>query len=117
MMIYPNPLCPHSMWEEAGVPGENPRLSAERSFHLSVMQELYHYRRQKYFSHLFRSQKFRDFINVRRHLPVFIPSSAHHNKTVTLPDCYNAVTRIMFVTNSCYLLQTVTHLTYDRTNA
>ena len=26
----PNQPCQHSLWEETGVPGENPRLSAER---------------------------------------------------------------------------------------
>jgi hypothetical protein len=25
----PNQPCQHSLWEETGVPGENPRLSAE----------------------------------------------------------------------------------------
>jgi hypothetical protein len=27
--VYPNPPCQLSLWEETGVPGENPRLSAE----------------------------------------------------------------------------------------
>ena len=40
---YPNPSCQHFLWEETGVPGENPRLSEERylteSFHRSVTQE------------------------------------------------------------------------------
>jgi hypothetical protein len=26
----PNPPCQHYLWEETGVPGENPRLSVER---------------------------------------------------------------------------------------
>ena len=30
MALKPNPLCQLSLWEETGVPGENPRLSAER---------------------------------------------------------------------------------------
>ena len=37
MAIKPNPPCQLSLWEETGVPGENPRLSAERwlySFHM-----------------------------------------------------------------------------------
>ena len=28
--VYPNPPCQFSLWEETGVPEENPRLSAER---------------------------------------------------------------------------------------
>jgi uncharacterized C2H2 Zn-finger protein len=28
--VYPNPPCQLSLWEETGVPGENPRLSTER---------------------------------------------------------------------------------------
>jgi hypothetical protein len=28
--IWPNPPCKHLLWEETGVPGENPRLSEER---------------------------------------------------------------------------------------
>jgi hypothetical protein len=28
--FLPNPPCQLSLWEETGVPGENPRLSAER---------------------------------------------------------------------------------------
>ena len=28
--VYPNPPSQLSLWEETGVPGENPRLSAER---------------------------------------------------------------------------------------
>jgi hypothetical protein len=28
--LLPNPPCQLSLWEETGVPGENPRLSAER---------------------------------------------------------------------------------------
>ena len=33
----PNPPCQHSLWEETGVPGENPRLSVEVLFsHKSV---------------------------------------------------------------------------------
>ena len=30
----PNPFCQHFLWDETGVPGENPRLSAEH-FHIS----------------------------------------------------------------------------------
>ena len=30
MALKPNPLCQLSLWEETDVPGENPRLSAER---------------------------------------------------------------------------------------
>ena len=30
MALKPNPPCQLSLWEETGVPGENPRLSAER---------------------------------------------------------------------------------------
>ena len=26
----PNPPCQHSLWEETGIPGENPGLSVER---------------------------------------------------------------------------------------
>ena len=39
----PNPPCQHSLWEETGVPGENPRLSAEHwltlfaKYHVSVI--------------------------------------------------------------------------------
>ena len=35
--VLPIPPCQHSLWEETGVPGENPRFSAERwlySFHM-----------------------------------------------------------------------------------
>jgi hypothetical protein len=37
LTYVPNPPCQLSLWEETGVPGENPRLSAERwlcSFHM-----------------------------------------------------------------------------------
>ena len=37
MALRLNPPCQLSLWEETGVPGENPRLSAERwlySFHM-----------------------------------------------------------------------------------
>ena len=37
MALKPNPPCQLSLWKETGVPGENPRLSAERwlhSFHM-----------------------------------------------------------------------------------
>jgi hypothetical protein len=30
LTYVPNPPCQLSLWEETGVPGENPRLSAER---------------------------------------------------------------------------------------
>ena len=30
MALKPNPFCQLSLWEETGLPGENPRLSAER---------------------------------------------------------------------------------------
>ena len=30
MPLKPNPPCQLSLWEEIGVPGENPQLSAER---------------------------------------------------------------------------------------
>jgi hypothetical protein len=36
----PNPSCQHSLWEETGVRGENPRLSVER-FHISVISPIY----------------------------------------------------------------------------
>ena len=29
MALKPNPPCQLSLWEETGVPGENPQLSAE----------------------------------------------------------------------------------------
>ena len=39
MALKPNPSCQLSPWEGTGVPGENPRLSAERwlySFHMKT---------------------------------------------------------------------------------
>ena len=30
MALKPNSTCQLSLWEETGVPGENPRLTAER---------------------------------------------------------------------------------------
>ena len=42
MTLKPNPPCQLSLWEETGLPGENPRLSAERwlySFHMRTRFE------------------------------------------------------------------------------
>jgi hypothetical protein len=34
LQVYPNPPCQLSLWEETGAPGENVRLSTERSLFL-----------------------------------------------------------------------------------
>ena len=37
--VNPNTPCQHSLWEETGIPGENPRLSVEGTLFTQV---LYH---------------------------------------------------------------------------
>ena len=38
MALKPNPPCQLSLWEETGVPGENPRLSVEHALYSIQMR-------------------------------------------------------------------------------